>query len=198
MPHLSQLFGFDPQRTDPLLGYNFQVSITDSQPAASSALAGISVNLTSAQATAGFSEISGLEATMDVENYDAGGVNGGALRFLGRIKWSNLVLKRGVIALRPITDTSDFWTWLQLFLDGQGIRKDGVITLMDESGAPALAWSWRRGLPIKWTGPTMQAQQSQVAIEQLEIAHEGLTTVVGGPVGLAIVGAAASLGSLLS
>jgi phage tail-like protein len=193
---LSQLFGFDPQRADPLLGFNFQVSITDSKPAASSALAGISISLTGAQATAGFSEISGLEATMDVESYDAGGVNGGTLKFPGRLKWSNLVFKRGVIAQRPISDTSDFWTWLQSFLDGQGVRKDGVITLMDESGAPALAWSWRRGLPVKWTGATMNAQQSQIAIEQLDIAHEGLTRVTGGSLGLAIVGAAAAIGSL--
>ncbi|MGF6870996.1 phage tail protein [Paraburkholderia sp. MM5477-R1] len=197
MPDLSQLFGFDPERTDPLLGFNFQVSISDSQPAASSALAGISVSLTGAQATAGFSEISGLEASMDVENYDAGGVNGGTLRFPGRVKWSNLVFKRGMVAQRPISDTSDVWTWLQQFLDGQCVRKDGVITLMDESGAPALAWSWRRGLPIKWTGASLNAQQSQVAIEQLEIAHEGLTMVTGGSLGIAIVGAAAALGSLL-
>jgi phage tail-like protein len=192
----SQLFGFDPGRADPLLGFNFRVSVTDSQPAASSALAGLSISLSGSQASAGFSEISGLEATMDVESYDAGGVNGGALKFPGRVKWSNLVLKRGVIAQRPLSDTSDFWTWLQGFLDGQGVRKDGVITLMDESGAPALAWSWRRGLPLKWTGATMNAQQSQVAIEQLEIAHEGLTMITGGSTGLAIVGAAAALGSL--
>jgi phage tail-like protein len=197
MPDLSQLFGFDPGRADPLLGFNFQVSITDSQPAASSALAGISISLSGSQATAGFSEISGLEATMDVESYDAGGVNSHALKFPGRVKWSNLVFKRGVIAQRPISDTSDFWTWLQSFLDGHGVRKDGVITLLDESGGPALAWSWRRGLPLKWTGATMNAQQSQIAIEQLEIAHEGLTMVTGGALGLAIVGAAAALGSLL-
>jgi phage tail-like protein len=196
MTDFSQLLGFNPQRADPLLGFNFQVSITDSQPAASSALAGISISLTTSQATAGFSEISGLEATMDVENYDAGGVNGGALRFPGRVKWSNLVFKRGVIEQRPLSDTSDFWAWLQTFLDGQGVRKDGVITLMDESGSAALAWSWRRGLPVKLIGPSMNAQQSQVAIEQLEIAHEGLTRVTGGPLGLALVGAAAAIGSL--
>src|SRR5262245_29207774 len=196
MADLGQLLGFDPRRVDPLLGFNFVVSVTDSRPAASSALSGISISLTSSQATAGFSEISGLEATMDVENYDAGGHNGGALHFPGRVKWSNLVFKRGVIAQRPITDTSDFWTWLQSFLDGQGVRKDGTITLLDESGSPALVWSWRRGLPLKWTGATMNAQQSQVAIEQLEIAHEGLTMVSGGALGVAIVGAAAAIGSL--
>jgi phage tail-like protein len=66
---------------------------------------------------------------------------------------------------------------------------------MDESGEPAMAWSWRRGLPLKWTGATMNAQQNQVAIEQLEIAHEGLTLVTGSP-GSSAAGAAAALGSL--
>jgi phage tail-like protein len=196
MPNASQIFGFDPGRADPLLGFNFQVSITDSQPAASSAVAGISISLAGSQATAGFSEISGLEATMNVESYDAGGVNGGALKFPGRINWKNLVFQRGVVERRPTSDTSDFWTWLQSFLDGRGFRKDGVITLMDPSRAPALAWSWRRGVLVRWTGPTMNAQQSQVAIEQLEIAHEGLTMVTGGSAGMATVGAAAALGSL--
>lgn len=196
MSDLLQAIGFDPSRQDPLLSFNFLVSIVDSQPAASSALAGIGISLSAAQATAGFSEISGLEANMEVENYDAGGSNGGTLHFPGRVKWSNLVLKRGVLARRPFDDTSDFWTWLQGYLDGNGTRKDGTITLLDESGAPALVWSWRRGLPLKWTGATMNAQQSQIAIETLEICHEGLTLVTGGSLGLALVGAAAAIGSL--
>lgn len=186
------------QRNDPLLGYNFVVSISDSQPSVSSVFAGIVVSLTGAQATAGFSEISGLEATMEIENYDAGGNNGGTLHFPGRVKWSNLVFKRGVLAQRDFTDTSDFWTWLQGFLDGQGVRKDGTIALLDETGAPALVWGWRRGLPMRWIGATMNAQQSTIAIEQLEIAHEGLTLIQGGSsLGAAIVGAAVAIGAVL-
>jgi phage tail-like protein len=186
--------GILDQRTDPLLGYNFLVSITDSQPSVSSVLAGIVVSLTGAQATAGFSEVSGLEATMEIENYDAGGLNGGTLHFPGRVKWANLVFKRGMLAQGDPTDTSDFWTWLQGYLDGQGVRKDGTISLCDETGSPQLVWGWRRGLPMKWTGAAMNAQQSQIAIEQLEIAHEGLTLVQGGNSTVAaIVGAVASI-----
>jgi phage tail-like protein len=167
----------DP-RNDPLRGYNFVVSLTDSRP--TSALSSLTLTLSGAQATAGFMEVSGLEATMDFEKYDAGGLNGGTLHFPGRIKWANLVFRRGVVARRDFTDTSDFWTWLQGFMDGQGTRKDGTITLLDEAQSPALVWSWRRGLPVKWTGATMNAMQSQIAIEQMEIAHEGLTLVQGG------------------
>lgn len=169
-------------RIDPLLGYNFVVSITDSQPVGGFSLGGLILAVAGSLSSAGFSEISGLDATMDVETYDAGGYNSASLKFPGRIKWANLVFKRGVLAWRDPSDTSDFWTWLQSYLDGNGIRKDGTITLQNEAGEAALTWGWQRGLPVKWTGATMNASTSQVAIEQLEIAHEGLTLVQsGGP-----------------
>jgi phage tail-like protein len=182
-------------RIDPLLGYNFLVSITDSQPVSSFSIGNLVLAVAGAQSVAGFSEISGLEATMEAETYDAGGLNGASLRFPGRIKWANLVFKRGVLAYRDPSDTSDFWAWLQSYLDGQGVRKDGTITLLDEAQQPALTWGWQRGLPIKWTGATMNAATSQIAIEQLEIAHEGLTLVQnGGPVVSAIAAIGAAVG----
>jgi len=170
------------ERRDPLLGYNFLVSLTDSKPGTGSALTSFVISTAGQRATAGFSEISGLEGTMEVEDYNAGGVNGGALRFPGRFKWSNLTFKRGVVARRAFDDKSDLWTWLQGFIDGTGVRKDGTITLMNEHHDPQLVWGWRRGLPVKWTGPMMNAQQSQIAIEQIEIAHEGLYVIQGGGV----------------
>jgi phage tail-like protein len=184
-------------RIDPLLGYNFLVSITDSQPVSSFSLGNLVLAVAGDQASAGFSEISGLEATMDVENYDAGGSNGATLRFPGRIKWANLVFRRGVLPFRDPSDTSDFWAWLQSYLDGQGVRKDGTITLLNEAGQPALVWGWQRGLPAKWTGAAMNAQQSQIAIEQLEIAHEGLTLVQsgGGSLVSAITSISAAVGA---
>jgi len=168
-------------RKDPLLGHNFSVSLTDSS--ASGTTGGFtSFVLSSAGIStgAGFSEISGLEMTMDVEEYQAGGQNGAVLKFPGRLKWSNLVLKRGVIPVRDYDDRSDLWTWLQTFIDGKGTRKDGTITLLDETMTPQLVWGWRRGLPLKWTGATMNATQSQIAIEQIDISHEGLYLMQGG------------------
>jgi phage tail-like protein len=184
------------QRQDPLLGYNFLVSFMDSQPSSGAALGGIALSLTGGQASAGFQEISGLEVTMEVENYEAGGVNTGALRFPGRMKWANLVFKRGVVSTSTFLDPSDSWTWLTTWLNGQGIRKDGTVTLLDESGSAQMVWSWQRGLPARWTGPTMNAQQSQIAIESLEIAHEGLTVTTGGPIGVLAVGIAGAIGSV--
>ena len=169
-------------RRDPLLGYNFSVSICDSGGAGAdgSGLTTFVLSTAGVTTSAGFSEISGLEMTMDVEEYPAGGQNGGVLKFPGRMKWSNLVMKRGVIPIRDYTDRSDLGTWIQTFIDGNGIRKDGVITLLNESHTPQLVWGWRRGLPLRWTGATMNAAQSQIAVEQIEISHEGLYQMVGG------------------
>ena len=86
------------QRQDPLLGFNFLVSIMDSQPSSGARWAVSCSASPAGRQPPGFQEISGLDVTMEVENYEAGGFNTGALRFPGRIKWANLVFKRGVLA----------------------------------------------------------------------------------------------------
>jgi phage tail-like protein len=118
---------------------------------------------------AGFSECSGLEIDIDIEEYKEGGNNGTVLRFPTRAKWTTVRLKRG-IAL-----SDDLWQWHYGFVQGTGTRRDGVITLLDEQQNPAKTWSFKRGIPVKWTGPSLNATQSQVAFEEVEIAHEGLT-----------------------
>jgi phage tail-like protein len=57
---------------------------------------------------------------------------------------------------------------------GTVARRDGVVTLLDEERNVVKAWSFTRGLPVKWSGPSLNAMQSQVAFEEIEIAHEGL------------------------
>jgi phage tail-like protein len=117
---------------------------------------------------AGFSECSGLEIALDVEEYKEGGNNGTVLRFPTRAKWTNLRLKRG-IAL-----SDDLWLWHYGFVQGMGARRDGVVTLLDEQKNAVKAWSFKRGIPVHWTGPSLNAGQSQVAFEEIEIAHEGM------------------------
>ena len=53
-------------------------------------------------------------------------------------------------------------------------RKDGIIVLMDEQHIPHNLWTFKRGFPVKFEGPTMKGAGNEVAIESLEIAHEGL------------------------
>jgi phage tail-like protein len=117
----------------------------------------------------GFSECTGLEIGLDAEEYKEGGNNGKSLRFPTRVKWTNIRLKRG-LAL-----SDDLWLWHYGFVQGTVSRRDGVVTLLDEQQNPVKVWAFKRGLPVRWAGPSLNAGQSQVAIEELEIAHEGLT-----------------------
>jgi hypothetical protein len=48
---------------------------------------------------------------------------------------------------------------------------------MDAAGVPGAVWAFRGGLASKWTGPDLHGERSEVALEQLEIAHEGLVAV---------------------
>jgi phage tail-like protein len=152
-----------PLRIDPYLAFNFLISLIDS-----SSTVAVVASAIGSVAVGGFSECSGLEMSLDVEEYREGGNNGTVLKFPTRIKPANLKLKTGV-ALRD-----DLWAWLYGFSEGQVQRRDGVVTLLDQQKNPVKVWSFRRGLPVRWSGPTLNASQNQVAIQELEIAHEGL------------------------
>jgi phage tail-like protein len=154
-------------RADPLLGYNFLINLLDSSsglvlaaPGALSAISDIALG--------GFSECSGLEMALDVEEYREGGYNGTVQKFPTRMKWSNIILKKGMGAGTAL------WDWHYGFAEGSGRRRDGVIMLLNDLRQPNNIWCFRRGLPVKYTGPTMNAAQNNVAIETLEITHEGI------------------------
>jgi phage tail-like protein len=152
-----------PLRVDPYRAFNFLITFVDSPGAPGAPLQPVG-----SSPSGGFSECSGLEMSMDIEEYKEGGNNATILRFPTRVKWANLRLKRGVAL------TDDLWRWHFGFVRGQVVRRDGVVTLQDEQQNPVKMWSFTRGLPVKWTGPSLNATQNQVAIEELEIAHEGL------------------------
>lgn len=154
-------------RNDPVLAYNFLVSFVDStEGLATSTITGIQQT-----ALGGFSEVSGLELTFEVEEYKEGGRNNTVRKFPTRAQWTNLNLKRG------IAFSDDLWQWHYDFIEGHGSRRDGAIMLLNELGSPVRVWHFRRGLPVKWRGPSMNAARAEVAIEEVEIAHEGLELV---------------------
>lgn len=154
-------------RVDPYRAFNFLIALVDSSSAP-----GTPLKSTQSSAAGGFSECSGLEISMDIEEYKEGGNNVTILRFPTRIKWTNLKLKRGMAV------ADDLWNWHYSFVQGKIVRRDGVVTLQDEQQNPVKRWSFTRGLPIKWTGPSLNATSNNVAIEELEIAHEGLKLLV--------------------
>jgi len=136
--------------TDPFRGFNFKLEID-----------GIT--------RAGFRECSGLDATTDPVEYREGPDKGNTPRKLtGLNKYSNIVLKWGT------TDDHSLWDWRKTAIDGKTERKNGSIVLMDEAGEEKKRWNFKEGWATKWTGPSFNATTSDVAIEQLEIAHTTL------------------------
>jgi phage tail-like protein len=156
-------------RIDPLGVFNFYLTLIDT-----SNVVGTLISAALNYQVAGFSECSGLEATVEVFEYKEGGVNDYVHKFPTRASFANVTLKHGVIYLYD-----DLWTWHNAFVLGSGTRRDGLIVLLDESRTPTKVWKFKRGIPMKWVGPALNATQSAVAIESLEIAHEGLFLEVG-------------------
>lgn len=179
-------------RGDPVLNHNFVVSLLDTS---SSLATGKSIALSAIfdVAVGGFSEVTGLEMSMQPEEYKEGGRNGEVLKFPNRVAWSNITLKKGIGA------GTSLWDWHYGFATGNGKRRDGVIVLQTDlllTGAmrvPNNIWFFRRGLPVKYTAPALNATQSTVAIEAIEIAHEGIYQVPHVGEGAAAVDAIAGL-----
>jgi phage tail-like protein len=117
----------------------------------------------------GFSEASGLTTDTNIIEYREGSEQHGSTRKLpGLIKYNNIVLKRGW------TKDKSLWQWRKKVIDGKTQRNNGSIVLLDEARNEALRFNFREGWPSKWEGPALNAKTSEVAIESLEIAHEGL------------------------
>jgi len=148
----------------PLPGFNFYIAlIEDSNPLLEAAA------VASAFLLGGFSECTGLESEIKVEEVLAGGQNDRVFRFPGRAAYPSIVLSRGV------GFGEDLYLWHEDFLKGEGKRRNGLVFLANETRIPIKCWSFERGIPVKWSGPALNATTSAVAIEKLEIAHERLT-----------------------
>jgi len=115
-----------------------------------------------------FRECSGLESEIEVLPYEEGGVNDHPHKLPGRAKFPNVTLKRGV------TDSKDLWEWFSKGIQGQIKRKTVHIILCDAKGEEVRRWTFEGAYPIKWSGPSLNANENAVAIETLELAHEGM------------------------
>ncbi|BCB91053.1 hypothetical protein Psuf_083660 [Phytohabitans suffuscus] len=117
----------------------------------------------------------GLAGEVGVEEYVEGGENRFAHRLPTRGSFPNLVLSQGAGPGLGLWD----W-WAEYLATGRVAPRDGQVHLLawvDGALAPARVWEFRRGFPVKMTGPELDAQAPAVAIETLEIAHHGLRLV---------------------
>ena len=119
----------------------------------------------------GFSEGSGFDANIDVIDYREGDMVQTPMKLPGLKKYGNITLKQG------LTDSVILYEWIITGVDGAVDRKTVTITALDESGEPAASWQVINAWPMKYTAPDFNATSSEVAIEVLELAHEGMTRV---------------------
>ena len=116
----------------------------------------------------GFSECSGLHLETQVQEYLEGGRNDRALKFPSRTVQSNLVLKRGVV-------DRQVWDWYYALTQGNVQTRNVTVLVYDEDGATVvMEFRLRSAFPCKWTGPDLNASQNNVAVETLELCHQGL------------------------
>lgn len=99
--------------------------------------------------------------------YREGSDRGGVRKLPGLTKFSNVVLKRGITASR------DLWNWRKIVINGEVDRRFGNIVVLGEDRNPLATFRFREGWPSKWEGPKLNAKANEVAIETLEITHEG-------------------------
>jgi phage tail-like protein len=119
-----------------------------------------------------FTEVSGLSVQLDVEELPEGGQNAYTHRLLGRMKWPNLVFKRG------LTDTDALFDWL-MKCSGEGFTKEGnknvpkdaKVSVLNAKGEDMRVWQISGALPVKWTGPKLAASSRELAVEELEVVH---------------------------
>lgn len=157
-------------RADPYVAVNFVISLLDTS-------SGLALGLSLAQsaifdvALGGFSECTGLEMSMDPQEFKEGGRNGSVLQFPNPVKWSRITLKRG------FGTGTTLWDWHYGYVEGRGRRRDGLIVLLNDLHVPSQTWYFQRALPVRYQGPSLNASQNAVAIESLELVHEGILQI---------------------
>lgn len=150
----------------PLHVFRFQVDFAEDSLAGNSAGGDSQLSICSGA----FSECTGLEATMEPKVIKEGGRNYGPAQRTGPVTFATVILKRG------ITTTRDLWHWFYLVNGGAyAYRLSATITMFDLSGQATVAWNLEKALPIKFKSADLNAKGTEVGIEELHLAHEGLT-----------------------
>jgi phage tail-like protein len=119
----------------------------------------------------GFTEVSGLDVSTDVIEYREGSSpEFHKIKMPGMQKFSNVTLKRGTFR-----GDNDFYKWFNTISLNTIERRDLVISLLNENHEPVVVWKVKNAFPVKVQSTDLKADGNEVAIETVEIAHEGLT-----------------------
>lgn len=118
-----------------------------------------------------FSEVSGLNSESQVIEYRDGlSPEFNMIKMPGLKKFSNVTLKRGIVPA-----DNDFFDWINTTKMNVPDRRDLIISLLNENHTPVMTWKIKQAWPVKVDGPSLKATGNEVAIESIELAHEGLS-----------------------
>ncbi|MEC0230397.1 phage tail protein [Paenibacillus alba] len=138
------------ERRDPYRNFRFRIEVEGIQQA-------------------GFSEISGFDASLSVIEYREGNETITPRKLPGLAKYGNITLKWGV------TDSLDMYNWMSESIQGKISRKTVTIIAINEEGGDVATWQVIEAWPSKYSAPSFKGTGNEVAIESLELAHEGMT-----------------------
>lgn len=117
-----------------------------------------------------FSEVTGLNIEVQpIEYRDGASPEYSATKMPGMKKYGNLTMKRGVFA-----SDNEYYAWMQEIALNKITRRDIIISLLNENHAPVMTWKVINAWPTKLTSPDLKATANEVAIESIEVAHEGI------------------------
>lgn len=139
-------------RSDPFTGFSFELK-----------LEGLVVG--------GFSEVSGLAAEIDIEEYREGGSNDFVHRLPKVTKYGNLVLKRG------ITESNELYKWYKDVVRGIIQRRTVTVNLLDTQKRILKVWNFKNAFPVKWNASDLKSDGNTILVESVELVHQGLIWV---------------------
>ena len=116
-----------------------------------------------------FTEVSGLQMETEVEEHPEGGNNSFVHYLPGRTKVGRLTLKRGIVS------TNDFLDWYSKIVQGDIEHRNLSIVVYDVAGTELIRRNILKAFPVKWVGPQLTADGSMMAVETIELVHEGMT-----------------------
>lgn len=139
-------------RRDPLRNFRFRLEIDSIQQA-------------------GFSDVTGFDSSVEPIDYREGTDEKHVRKLPGITKYSPISLKWG------ITDSMDLYNWHLAGVNGAAVRKNVAIIALDEAGNDKARWEIKMAWPSKYKGPDFNAKGNDVAIETMELVHEGIVRI---------------------
>ncbi|MFT5221766.1 MAG: phage tail-like protein [Glaciecola sp.] len=120
-----------------------------------------------------YTEVSGLEVSVEVHTYNEGGVNGHVHQLPGRMTWPNIVLKRGVTFDDKLLEWFHETSGEGFATAGKVARATAAISLISKKGKRLRSWDLIDAIPVRWVGPTLAGSTADAPSEELEVAHHG-------------------------